>query len=292
MRWKMGIPLLVVAGLALAACGSSNDNNDKRAAADTAPAAATAAAPAFGETVSVKTAKNPIGDILVGTNGMTLYGFKNDVDSKSTCNGACADAWPPVIVSANWTVGPELDNAIFSTTKRDDGSIQLAAGRWPLYYFSGDAVPGDTKGQGSGDVWFVAGKDAKLIDTPGAAAAATPAAAQDQVKTASTKLGDVLVDANGHTLYGLTKDANGTPTCNGACADAWPPLVVNGAPAVASGLDGKLFTTVNRSDGSTQLKAGKWPLYRFAGDQAQGDVNGQGSGGVWFAVRPDGTLIK
>jgi predicted lipoprotein with Yx(FWY)xxD motif len=129
-------------------------------------------------------------------------------------------------------------------------------------------------------------------DKPAAAAATAPTVAKDQVKVANTKLGDVLVDADGQTLYGLTKDANGTPTCNGACADAWPPLVADGAPAVASGLDAKLFTTINRSDGSSQLKVGKWPLYRFAGDQAKGDVNGQGSGGVWFAVRPDGTLIK
>jgi predicted lipoprotein with Yx(FWY)xxD motif len=290
MRWKMGIPLLVAAGLALAACGGG-DSNDKPASADTQPAAATA--PGFGETVSVKTAKNPIGDILVGTNGMTLYGFKNDVDSKSTCNGACADAWPPVIVGADWTVGPELDNAIFSTTTRDDGSLQLVAGRWPLYYFSGDAVPGDTKGQGSGDVWFVAGKDAKLIETKAGAPFGTAAApAAEQVKVVHTKLGDVLADAEGHTLYGLTKDSNGTSTCKDACADAWPPLVIDGNPAVANGLDAKLFTTTDRGDGTKQLKAGKWPLYRFAGDAAEGDVNGQGSGGVWFAVRPDGTLVK
>ena len=114
MRWKMAPPLLVAAGISLAACGGDDDGKD--AAAETAPAAATEAAPGFGETVSVKTAENDLGDILVGTDGMTLYGFTNDVDSKSTCNGACADAWPPLIVTEDWTVGPELDNAIFSTT--------------------------------------------------------------------------------------------------------------------------------------------------------------------------------
>ena len=41
-----------------------------------------------------------------------------------------------------------------------------------------------------------------------------------------------------------------------------------------------------------QLKAGDWPLYRFGGDAAKGDVNGQGSGGKWFATAPDGKLIK
>ena len=41
-----------------------------------------------------------------------------------------------------------------------------------------------------------------------------------------------------------------------------------------------------------QLKAGKWPLYRFAGDEAPGDVNGQGSGDVWFVLDPQAKLIK
>ena len=47
-----------------------------------------------------------------------------------------------------------------------------------------------------------------------------------------------------------------------------------------------------RAPDGTMSKAGDWPLYRFAGDQAPGDVNGQGSGGVWFAMAPDGTLIE
>ena len=68
--------------------------------------------------------------------------------------------------------------------------------------------------------------------------------------------------------------------------------MIDGAPAVADDLDAQLFTAVDREDGSQQLKAGKWPLYRFAGDEAEGDISGQGSGGIWFAVRPDGSLVK
>jgi predicted lipoprotein with Yx(FWY)xxD motif len=49
---------------------------------------------------------------------------------------------------------------------------------------------------------------------------------------------------------------------------------------------------VTRPDGTYQLKAGKWPLYRFSGDGAPGDVNGQGFGGVWFVVTPTGGLLK
>ena len=108
---------------------------------------------------------------------------------------------------------------------------------------------------------------------------------------ADTGLGTVLVDAEGLTLYGLTDDTDGTSTCDGACAEAWPPLTVDG-PDLPAGLDPDQYSVVERSDGTFQLEAGRWPLYRFAGDAAPGDTNGQGSGGVWFVVDPAGGLIK
>jgi predicted lipoprotein with Yx(FWY)xxD motif len=121
-------------------------------------------------------------------------------------------------------------------------------------------------------------------------AAAPETAADATVAQGDTGLGAVLVDAEGLTLYGLTDDTDGVSTCDGACAEAWPPLTVDG-PDLPAGLDSDLFSVVERSDGTFQLKAGEWPLYRFAGDAAPGDTNGQGSGGVWFAVAPDGSLI-
>ncbi len=122
------------------------------------------------------------------------------------------------------------------------------------------------------------------------AAAASGATADAPAGQGDTGLGTVLVDAEGLTLYGLTDDTDGVSTCDGACADAWPPLTVDG-PDLPAGLDSGVFSVVERSDGTFQLKAGDWPLYRFAGDAAPGDTNGQGSGGVWFAAAPDGSLI-
>ena len=58
------------------------------------------------------------------------------------------------------------------------------------------------------------------------------------------------------------------------------------------GLDAALFSKVTRKDGTSQLKVGKWPVYLYAGDGAPGDVNGEGSGGTWFVISPDGSLIK
>ena len=101
----------------------------------------------------------------------------------------------------------------------------------------------------------------------------------------------MLVDGVGLTLYGFTKDADGTPTCEGGCAEAWPPVIVD-SDELPAGLDPAVFSVVERPDGTFQLKAGKWPLYRFAGDAAPGETNGQGSGDVWFVVDPAGGLIK
>jgi predicted lipoprotein with Yx(FWY)xxD motif len=278
----------------LAACGG-DDASVSPATAAPATAPVTTAAPASTGPV-VKSGESELGDILTSTDGLTLYGFTNDVDAISACYGTCADAWPPVIVPVDFEVGPGLDEGIFATTVREDGTLQLVAGRFPLYEFAGDAAPGDLKGQRSGGVWFTVDVDGLLIegDAPAQDAAAAddpyaaPAAPATLVEPAEVSLGEVLVDGEGLTLYGFTNDGEGMPTCNDACADAWPPLLLEGETLP----DPAVFSVVTRDDGTFQLKAGKWPLYRFAGDAAPGDANGQGSGGVWFATAPDGSLIK
>ncbi len=127
--------------------------------------------------------------------------------------------------------------------------------------------------------------------TTTASSGSTSAGGDATVATAETSAGTVLVDAEGFTLYGFMNDSEGETTCVDGCAEAWPPAFVDGEPTAGEGVDAAVLSTVEHPDG-TMLKAGDWPLYRFAGDQAPGDVNGQGSGGVWFAVTPDGTLIE
>lgn len=278
---------LLAGSLALAACGSEG-------APIVAPANASAndeaAAPAASTAPVVKSATTPIGDVLTSADGLTLYGFTNDVDAVSTCNGSCAEAWPPIVVDENFTAGPGLDVGIFATAERDDGQLQLVAGKFPLYTFAGDAVPGDITGHGSGDVWFAIALDGTLYagDAP---IVNEPAAAGPIVAVGTTDLGDVLVNTSGLSLYGFLEDVDALPTCDGACADAWPPVIVPSAD-LPEGLDAEIFSVVERSDGSFQLSAGVWPLYLFAGDAAPGDTSGQGSGDVWFLATPDGGLIK
>ena len=124
-------------------------------------------------------------------------------------------------------------------------------------------------------------------EEPAGPAAATGAA----LATAEGSLGAMLVDAAGMTLYAFTRDGEGVPTCVDACADAWPPALVDGAPTL-DGVDEAIVTTAEHPAGGTQLVDDGHPLYTFAGDAAPGDVNGQGSGDTWFAVAPDGALIR
>jgi predicted lipoprotein with Yx(FWY)xxD motif len=123
-----------------------------------------------------------------------------------------------------------------------------------------------------------------------AASAATGGAT---IALTTNALGTMIVDATGKSLYGFTPDSAGTPTCNGDCATNWPPLLADGstAPTAGEGLDASKLTTVDRADGTKQVKYGDWPLYYFAGDSAAGDTNGQGVGTKWYVVDATGAMI-
>lgn len=124
-------------------------------------------------------------------------------------------------------------------------------------------------------------------------AAPSAAAGDATVALSETDLGSVLVDAEGMTLYAFTPDTAGTSTCYDDCATAWPPLLADDPAAVTAGagLDASLLSTVDRTDGTKQVKYGDWPLYYFANDAAAGDTNGQGVGEKWYVVDAAGALI-
>jgi len=114
------------------------------------------------------------------------------------------------------------------------------------------------------------------------------------VAVSDTDLGEILVDADGLTAYVFLSDEqdSGESTCYDDCEASWPPVVADGEPVAGDGVDDSLLGTIEREDGSTQVTYDGWPLYLFASDAAAGDVNGQGVGGVWFVVGPDGKAIE
>ncbi len=108
-------------------------------------------------TVAVNVASGPVGAYLTGVGGLTLYTFKPDSANTSTCDGGCAQTWPPFTIQTGTelTAGDGVEGKL-TTFPRADGALQIAYNGAPLYYFANDSTPGDTNGQGIGDVWFVA----------------------------------------------------------------------------------------------------------------------------------------
>jgi predicted lipoprotein with Yx(FWY)xxD motif len=112
--------------------------------------------------------------------------------------------------------------------------------------------------------------------------AAAPTAAQSQpassgsstsLKTMSTSIGNVLVDANGRTVYELVGDSVSKSTCTGACLSIWPPVKTNGTQVVVNG----------------------HPVYTFIQDTASGQTKGQNvtdQWGKWLALDASGNPIS
>ena len=114
------------------------------------------------------------GKVLVSANGHTLYLFKHDRGMKSTCYGACATNWPPLLMTAaKASGGSGVKAALLGTTRRTDGKLQVTYHGHPLYWFSLDKKAGEAKGQGLnfyGGKWYV-------VNANGVAVAQKPASA-------------------------------------------------------------------------------------------------------------------
>jgi len=137
--------------LAVAACGSGGGG----ATASTVPPTTSNATTARSSTVRV--VNSHLGKILVNSPGHTLYMFKKDKGTKSSCNGACAKAWPPLRTSGKPVVGRGASASKAGTTKRSDGTRQVTYNGHPLYTFVKDTKAGQTNGEGLtafGGSWF------------------------------------------------------------------------------------------------------------------------------------------
>lgn len=126
--------------------------------------------------------------------------------------------------------------------------------------------------------------------------AAADAAARPALKTQSTPIGTVVTGGNHHTVYVFDLDRRGThkSACTGACLRAWRPVTFTGTARTHVNAAGITATVRSIPAGrhKRQVTLGGWPLYFYIGDGAAGQVNGQASAGLWWAVRPDGSRIK
>jgi predicted lipoprotein with Yx(FWY)xxD motif len=125
-------------------------------------------------------------------------------------------------------------------------------------------------------------------------ASESPSAAGDAVlATADSPLGQIVVDGQGRTVYVFDKDTagSGASACSGGCLQAWPAVTTESADPAVDGVDGDVGT-ITRDDGTKQVTLDGLPLYLYAADAQAGDVTGQGVGGIWWVVAPDGTKIS
>ena len=115
-----------------------------------------------------------------------------------------------------------------------------------------------------------------------------------KVAIAKSRLGRILVDSKGITLYDFVKDKGTTSACYGACAALWPPLITKGKPVAGSGVRASLLGTTKRKDGKLEVTYGGRPLYYFVTDTKPGQTTGQGIdqfGAPWWVLSPAGKEI-
>jgi predicted lipoprotein with Yx(FWY)xxD motif len=162
MRSKSLAPLAAATAVALSAitivaCGSGSSTKHTTTGAS-APAASLTPSLTSAPSGTVDLAKSSLGPILIDSQGRTLYLWQADTGAKSTCVGACAAAWPPLVTSGKPTAGNGVTTSLLGTTKRANGTEQVTYNGHPLYLFAGDTASRQTNGQGSngfGAPWYV-----------------------------------------------------------------------------------------------------------------------------------------
>ena len=130
----------------------------------------------------------------------------------------------------------------------------------------------------------------------GIAAAAGYGSSGGTVTLHKTKLGSILANSKGVTLYLFEKDKNHKSACSGACAAAWPPLLTTGKPTAGSGVKASLLGTTKRSDGKTQVTYAGHPVYTFSLDKGKaGSTKGEGNkafGAEWYVLNAKGKKVE
>jgi predicted lipoprotein with Yx(FWY)xxD motif len=134
------------AALLLAACGGgAQEASDGGGESQSEAAAAT-----------VEAGSADVGDIVVDSEGMSLYMFVPDQEKgEPTCYDDCAQTWPALEADGEPTAGQGLEQSLLGTVERTDGTTQVTYNDLPLYLYAGDETAGDTNGQGISDVWWL-----------------------------------------------------------------------------------------------------------------------------------------
>jgi predicted lipoprotein with Yx(FWY)xxD motif len=128
---------------------------------------------------------------------------------------------------------------------------------------------------------------------PAAGGTSSSSSSGETVQTTNNAdLGSILTDADGHTLYLFEQDQGTTTACTTGCSSTWPALTADGKPTAGDGVDASLLGTAKQADGMVQVTYNGHLVYRYSGDAAAGDTNGEGISGVWFVVSAAGEPVQ
>jgi len=224
-----------------------------------------------------------LGMILTDGLGFTLYYFTKDaLPDTSLCTGGCVDNWPLFYIE-NPVLGDGLVMEDFGVIEHPEGGMQTTYKGWPLYYWVNDLIPGETKGEAVGNVWFVAKPDYSIMLMDGLLIG------KDGVNYNSAyepgeEMVQYFVDENGFSLYIFVNDSYGQNNFTSedfSNNGAWP-IYEEELQGVASSLDKALFGSTNVF-GRQQMTYKGWPLYYFGGDTLRGQTTGVSvpSPGIW-----------
>jgi predicted lipoprotein with Yx(FWY)xxD motif/uncharacterized cupredoxin-like copper-binding protein len=207
-----------------------------------------------------------LGPILTDPNGMTLYLFTNDtVPGESTCYDECATNWP--IFTADEPLGlPGNVEGELTTITRTDGTTQVAYNGIPLYYFARDTQPGETNGQGRGDVWYVVHPGQQF------GAMASPTAGEPPLAATPSADGSVTVELTEFTiLVSQTEFKVGQAyTFNVTNIGQFPhefyiePAGANGEPLEANGEEAEVEPLESGASGTLTWTFTEAGIYQFA----------------------------
>jgi predicted lipoprotein with Yx(FWY)xxD motif len=183
-RWKAGrgalavVPLAAVVTLLAAGCSSGSSSaapgssaSSSASAPSSTPAGSSPAGASSVASATIKAGSSSLGAILTDGPGRAVYLFEKDTGTTSTCYGACAAAWPPVLTTGSPVAGSGATASLLGTATRTDGTTQVTYNGHLLYYFSGDQKPGDINGEGLqafGAGWDLVSPAGKKVEKAGA----------------------------------------------------------------------------------------------------------------------------
>jgi predicted lipoprotein with Yx(FWY)xxD motif len=159
----------VLAALVIAGCGGGGSSSSSTGSSG--------ASGTGGGTIGVAEIGG-LGNVLVNSEGMTVYDFTVDEGTMSNCYGGCEAAWPPVTTTGKPTAGAGAMASDLGTTKRKDGTLQVTYKGRPLYTYTGDEGPGEANGNEAEGTWFVLNQKGVEVKGRPTGGEAEPAAAE------------------------------------------------------------------------------------------------------------------